>query len=111
MAFDNQQFDNFDQWVAQASLWLTRSGSTERAICFDMKGRICNSGHGFMRARDESAFPVRWLWPSQVPQIVTAAEAMATAVVYGETFDPAVDDFLNTVPGLVDRVRIAGEAA
>lgn len=60
------QFDNFQQWVNRASTWLTgRQGSTGEslgAICIDAKGRRCNIGKDFMRARDEDAFPVRFFW-------------------------------------------------
>ena len=71
MAEHDQQFDTFEEWVNKAKSWLTRrkrweSDNTFRAICFDAKGRYCYSGEQFMRARDERAFPVRWLWPEQI---------------------------------------------
>jgi hypothetical protein len=74
MAEYNQQFDSFQEWVNKASSWLTRRQRWEgdnvmRAICFDAKGRYCYSGEQFMRARDEKAFPVRWLWPDQIAEI------------------------------------------
>jgi len=74
MAEHNQQFDDHGQWVNKANSWLTRHPdyrpqghhNSFRAICFDTKGRLCRNGGDFARARDEDAFPVRWLWPDQV---------------------------------------------
>jgi hypothetical protein len=65
MAEHDQQFETFQTWVDKASSWLARRGA-EQAICLDAKGRLCSMGRDWMRARDESAFPVRWLWPEQV---------------------------------------------
>lgn len=69
----NQQFDSFQQWVNKAHIWLTNHPDycdekhrSFRAICFDAQGRLCRKGKEFMRARDENAFPVHWLWPDQV---------------------------------------------
>lgn len=99
MTEHNQQFDTYDEWLSKGELWMRRVGSTERPVCFDVKGRICNGTVGFMRARDDSAFPVRWLWPSQIPEIINRAENLATAVAAGRDADPAVDDFIAIVPG------------
>lgn len=63
MAEHNQQFDTFVEWVNKASSWLTRRGPYASAVCIDAKGRICQMGAHFMRARDEDTFPVRWVWP------------------------------------------------
>lgn len=60
----------------KASSWLTRHPDWHqerfRAICFDTQGRLCWIGGDFMRARDESAFPVHWVWPDQVPAMALA---------------------------------------
>lgn len=65
MAEHDQQFETFATWVGRASSWLTKPRRYgERPVCFDAKGRICQQGSDFMRARDENAFPVRWIWPS-----------------------------------------------
>jgi hypothetical protein len=45
------------------------------AICFDSLGRHCTCGADFMRARDENTFPVRWLWPNEVGQVVLERNA------------------------------------
>lgn len=90
MSEHNQRFDSFEQWVAKASIRLTRHphylntehpthvdttgwrGPHFTAICFDTAGRICRNGGDMMRARDEGCFPVRWIWPDQVPELVRA---------------------------------------
>jgi hypothetical protein len=94
----NQQFDTFEQWVRHASSWLTQNGhpdynNTEHgttkgwrghhftALCFDTKGRICRMGADFIRARDEKTFPVRWVWPDQIPELYFAAQRAALATV------------------------------
>lgn len=69
MAELDQSFASFDQWVNKASSWLTRRGPHVHAVCFDTKGRACLNGGGFMKARDENAFPVRWLWPDQIARL------------------------------------------
>lgn len=81
---DNQQFKSFEDWVMYASRWLTdhpQYRNTEHGddrgwrghhftpICFDTLGRLCRQGADFMRARDEGTFPVRWIWPDQVPEL------------------------------------------
>jgi len=89
MSLTTQYFDSFDQWVSRASSWLTchsdyNDGSVNHynrftAICFDTKGRICRIGADFMRARDEGTFPIRWIWPDQVPELALAATSMTAA--------------------------------
>lgn len=74
-----QCFDSFVVWVNKASSWLTRRGPHVKAICLDVRGRLCADGADFMRARDEGAFPVRWLWPDQV-----AAELAEVHAVVGD---------------------------
>ena len=90
-----QRFDNFDQWVSKASSWLTRHphhNNTEHggkkgwrgdhftAICFDTAGRICRNGGDMMRARDEGCFPVRWVWPDEVPEMARKLSLAAAPV-------------------------------
>lgn len=90
MAEHNQQFSTFIEWVNKASSWLTRhpdfNSQGFRAICFDTKGRLCRCGRDFMRARDEDAFPVRWLWPDQVPELAASENhnCLATGRATGE---------------------------
>lgn len=77
MSEHNQRFDTFVQWLDKAPSWLTRRGPREHAVCFDTRGRVCTNGGDFGRARDDDAFPVRWMWPDQIA-------AMATGAVQGE---------------------------
>lgn len=64
------QFDDFLSWVSHASRALTgevdSNGFPMAAICVDALGRRCHNGGDFMRARDESAFPVRYFWTGKV---------------------------------------------
>lgn len=86
----NQRFDTFDQWVNRARSWLTSHpqynntelgdkkgwrGSHFTALCFDSLGRRCRCGEDMMRARDEGAFPVWWIWPDQIVEAITGAAA------------------------------------
>lgn len=89
--FEDQRFDTFDQWVNKASSWLTSHAdynNTEHgeikgwrghhfaAMCFDAKGRRCRMGSDFHRARDENAFPVWWIWPDQVTELVSDIQSV-----------------------------------
>jgi hypothetical protein len=72
MSEQNQQFDTFDQWVNKASSWLTRHPlycQGVHALCYDTKGRLCTCGGDMMRARDEKAFPIKWIWPDQIEDV------------------------------------------
>lgn len=82
--FSKQQFHNFDDWVNNARKLTahvdynnTEHGGKDwrghhfAAMCFDSHGRRCRQGKDFMRARDENAFPVWWIWPDQIPQLVS----------------------------------------
>jgi hypothetical protein len=94
MSERDQSFDNFEQWVAKATSWLTRHplyrntehgeskgyrGRHFTAICFDTAGRICRNGGDMMRARDEGCFPVRWVWPDQIPEMDRKLRLAASA--------------------------------
>lgn len=80
MAESNQRFETFQTWVNKASSWLCRRGNSDRAICFDARGRRCRIGDNFMRARDESAFPVDWVWESEIGDLVVALRAAHSAL-------------------------------
>lgn len=84
--FPRQKFDSFELWVNRASRSLTAHpeyNDTEHgerkgwrghhftALCFDSQGRRCRNGADMMRARDEHAFPVWWIWPDQIVQLIT----------------------------------------
>lgn len=54
-------FRSFDHWADNAPSYIGGTG----AKCFDAKDRPCRCGGDFERARDESAFPVRWYLPAR----------------------------------------------
>lgn len=78
MSEHDQQFENFHTWVNKASSWLTRRGTHVHAVCLDAEGRLCQIGGDFMRARDEDAFPVRWLWPEDVATLAADRDKWKT---------------------------------
>ena len=96
MAEGNQQFDTFDQWVARASSWLTRYEG--KAICFDSRGRQCHMGREMMRARDENAFPVFWIWDWQVSGLRALAEKHSA--LSGAALVEAIDDTCEALVGV-----------
>jgi hypothetical protein len=82
---DGQSFDCFQRWVNHASSWLTAHpqynntehgkttgwrGSHFTALCFDQKGRRCRTGGDFQRADEEGAFPIWWVWPDQIAELI-----------------------------------------
>ncbi|QIG67292.1 hypothetical protein EVB37_056 [Rhizobium phage RHph_TM3_3_3] len=83
--FEGQQFTSHQQWVNKASSWLTchpqyrntEHGETKgwrghhfTAMCFDSLGRRVTNGGDFRRAEEEGTFPVWWIWPDQIPELV-----------------------------------------
>lgn len=83
---DGQAFHSKEEWVSRASRVLTshpKYHNTEHdgpskgwrgehftALCYDQKGRRVRNGGDFKRAEDDGAFPVWWVWPDQIPQIL-----------------------------------------
>jgi hypothetical protein len=52
-------FDSFNSWVNHASTAWKRAGvRSDDTLCIDQSGRVVRIGGHFMKARDESAFPV-----------------------------------------------------
>lgn len=80
--FADQKFDTLSDWVNFGHLRLTDHpdyNNTEHsdrrlywrghhftALCFDSLGRRCREGADFMRAVNDMAFPVWWIWPDQI---------------------------------------------
>ena len=50
------RFTSFTQWVNKARSWFR--GVRRGYVCVDAKGRICQTGREFMRARDDGSFPI-----------------------------------------------------
>jgi hypothetical protein len=68
------QFDSFEDWVNAASRRIGERhcpvdgvGHPQEAICIDTKGRRCQVGADFHRARDEKTFPIRYFWNCEKP--------------------------------------------
>lgn len=89
--FGDQTFTSFQQWVNRAHRWLTchpeynntEHGETKgwrgkhfTTLCFDSFGRRCRNGADFQRAHDEGAFPVWWIWPDQIVEVVARGPAI-----------------------------------
>jgi hypothetical protein len=83
--FESQQFKSHQEWVNKASSWLTRHpeyNNTEHgeikgwrgkhftAMCFDSLGRSCHNGADMRRADEEGVFPVWWIWPDQIVDLI-----------------------------------------
>jgi hypothetical protein len=83
--FEGQQFTSKQEWINKAQSWLTghpKYNNTEHgdtkgwrghhftAMCFDSLGRRVRQGSDFQRAEDEGTFPVWWVWPDQIPELV-----------------------------------------
>lgn len=52
-------FENFSQWVNNASNTIGRYPGTEQIICVDKNGNTSTGGQDFMCARDNHYFPVK----------------------------------------------------
>jgi hypothetical protein len=62
-------FTDFDDWVNWASRRIGKDccpldtvGHPQEAVCVDRKGRRCQVGGDFHRARDEGTFPIYYFW-------------------------------------------------
>lgn len=84
MAEHDQRFDNFAQWFDEGPSWLGRRGPTETAVCLDARNRLCVANADFMRARDQKAFPVRWLWPEDAAALAAAQASECCVPRLGE---------------------------
>jgi hypothetical protein len=84
-----QAFYSHHEWVNLASVVLTahpdywdsehRQAGEDgyirnhfKAMCYDQKGRRCLKGEDFRIAAEESAFPVWWVWPDQIADLLMA---------------------------------------
>lgn len=85
VAVEGQCFTSHHEWVNKASSWLTRHpeyrntehgdtkgwrGAHFTALCFDQKGRRVRKGGDFQLAHDEGAFPIWWVWPDQIAELL-----------------------------------------
>jgi hypothetical protein len=86
IAVDNQFFSNHQEWINTATRRLTSHseylntehsgpakgwrGSHFTAFCFDQKGRRCRNGGDMRRADEDGSFPVWWVWPDQLAELI-----------------------------------------
>lgn len=85
VAVEGQSFSSHQDWVNRATRELTShpqfrdtqhptkkgwQGYHFTAMCFDQMGRRCRNGGDMQRASDDGAFPVWWIWPDQVAELV-----------------------------------------
>lgn len=92
VAVPSQFFRCHQDWVNRASRCLTSHpkyrntshlmvkgwrGYDFVAMCFDQKGRRCLNGGDFQRAADDGAFPVWWIWPDQIAELIMGRAVLA----------------------------------
>ncbi len=80
-----QSFASQQEWINRASRVLTAHAeynNTEHgdttgwrgphftALCFDQAGNRMRNGGDFKRATDEGTYPVWWVWPDQIPELL-----------------------------------------
>ena len=85
IAVAGQSFSTRDDWINRASSILTSHpkykntshlpipgwrGHDFTASCFDQMGRRCLNGGDFQRAENDDAFPVWWVWPDQIAELI-----------------------------------------
>ena len=68
MSLQDQSFASFDEWNDKRAIWM-RGVRADEIVYFDSLGRRCASALHFVRARDDGAFPVRWLMLDQVGSV------------------------------------------
>lgn len=53
------EFSSYENWCNKAQGWfLSRGLRGQDVLCLDTKGRICDIGMQFKRAKDDDAYPV-----------------------------------------------------
>lgn len=54
------QFSSYENWISKAQNWFKQSRATSSStICVDAKGRICEYGMHFQRAKIDDAYPIK----------------------------------------------------
>ena len=76
-----QQWDTYEDWERDPLAYGPRLGGMI-PTCFDVEHRIVRSWMDFQHARQQNAFPVRWLWPEDVAKMAKDAATMRAAIDY-----------------------------
>lgn len=100
VAVDGQSFRCQQDWINRAPHVLTRHpqyhntehdgpakgwrGAHFTTMCFDQLGRRVRNGGDFQRAEDDATYPVWWIWPDQI------AELLMTKSVADATHEQAI---------------------
>ena len=82
---EGQAFKSKQDWINRASRVLTRHpefhdtqhgdaggyrGRHFTALCFDQRGRRCWCGKDFDQAEKDNAYPIWWVWPDQIAEML-----------------------------------------
>lgn len=121
VAVEGQSFASHQHWVLYATRRLTAHpnyNNTEHngpakgwrgphftALCFDQKGRRCRNGGDFQRAEDEGAFPVWWVWPDQIAELIMAARHREAAEAASKAREAALVEALGNLIAACDEGR------
>ena len=86
---EGQSFRDRQDWINRATACLTSHpdyfnaehdgdgkkgwrGNHFTAMCFDQLGRRCKIGADFSRATRDNAYPIWWVWPDQIAELIMA---------------------------------------
>jgi len=87
IAVEGQYFTSRKDWIMRATTCLTSHpdyfnaehegdgkkgwlGNHFTAMCFDQRGRRCKIGADFARAEHDNAYPIWWIWPDQIADLL-----------------------------------------
>ena len=86
VAVAGQYFRDHQDWLRYATSYLTEHpdylntehegpakgwrGHHFTAMCFDQKGNRCRNGGDFMRAEKDGTYPIWFVWPDQIAELV-----------------------------------------
>ena len=95
------EFATFQQWVNTAQRVLSVPDHKPKAICVDAKGRRCHIGADMARARDESAFPVRYFWECELSAPAQAPVEQATGAKEGAQLPPITPKHIEEISDIL----------
>lgn len=110
VAVNGQSFASHQDWVNRATRKLTSHPeyhNTEHdgpkngwrgehfvAMCFDQKGRRCRNGGDFQRAESDGLYPIWWVWPDQIAELIINARQEPEIVDMSDAITAYEDDLL-----------------
>lgn len=106
-AVKGQSFASHEDWINRASQVLTSHpdyhntefdgpkrgwrGSHFTTMCFDQRGRRVRTGKDFKAAKDDGAFPVWWIWPDQIADLIMGEGTPASRADSAQETPPQAD--------------------